>query len=155
MSYHLCPNTINTILSEFPINKCYNNPLPIIETSQPYLPLLTGFFYILFIILLIYTNILTNTIVLILHLLKFVCTIIISLNQLPSLPSYLFNIFYSFKHLLLSILFRILFTLLSILLHFLYLLNCIIQILIFSYSLLYKITYLVNIILLLISQYLN
>jgi hypothetical protein len=147
MSYHLCPNIIDTILKEIPINKCYNPPQPT-ETFQ-YLPLLTGFFYILFIILLINTNILTNIIVLILRLLKFVCATIIFL---PSLPSYLFNIFHSFKHLLLSILLPFLLyllsTLSSILFHFLYLLNWMIYILLFSYSLLYKIIHLVNTILL-------
>ena len=169
MSYQLCPNIISTILNEIPINKCYHNP-QLIETSQTsqYLPLLAGFFYVLLIILLIYTNILNNIIVLIFRLLKFMCTIIFSLSHLPTL--HFSNIFHPFEHLLLSILlpnllyllyillsilFHILFTLLSILFHFLYLLNCIIQILIFSYSLLYKINYLVNIILLLISHYLN
>uniref|UniRef100_U9UPK2 Uncharacterized protein n=1 Tax=Rhizophagus irregularis (strain DAOM 181602 / DAOM 197198 / MUCL 43194) TaxID=747089 RepID=U9UPK2_RHIID len=39
MSYQLCPNIVNTIFSEIPINKCYHHP-QVIETFQS-LPLLT------------------------------------------------------------------------------------------------------------------
>ena len=127
MSYQLCPNFINTIFNEIPLNKCYHHQQPT-ETFQ-HLPLLTGFFYILLIILLMYTNILNNVIVLILRLIlrliKFSCTIILLLTHLPSLS----NVLHSFKHLLFSLSLSILLYILSFLLYFLYFLNCIIYIL--------------------------
>jgi hypothetical protein len=153
MSYHLCPNFINTVLNEISLNKCYHHPqsadtLPISLNPQPtdtslnpqpadilpLLPFISLYITFLLFILLVYTNLFQNIIILFLTSIKLTCKAFLSL---PLLLSYLSNLFHSFKHLILSIL-------LSILLFTLYSLYYIICILLFSYSFfLYKVIYLV------------
>jgi hypothetical protein len=134
MSYHLCPNIVNTILNEISLNKCYHHPQP--ADTLPLLPFISLYITFLLFILLVYTNLFQNMIILIFTSIRLACNTILSL---PLLPSYLSNLFHSFKHLILSIL-------LSILLFSLYSLYYIICIFLFSYSFfLYKIIYLVNI----------
>jgi hypothetical protein len=73
MSFQMCPNFINTPFNNIPIDKCFPSHLQ--TGTFQYLPFFITYLYILFVFLIIYTNLLNHILVLIFTLTKYIIQI--------------------------------------------------------------------------------